>query len=209
VLGLNRHLPDTISVRRCWSVPERFDARRYVIGKWYRYSLLLSPVRDPFVGKFCWKIHHRFDERLARRAAELLVGTHDFAAFRSSADMRTETHRTLFDVGFARDETNRELLHIDVRGNAFLHNMVRIIVGTIVDVARGSVPLERIDEAFETGKREVLGQTAPAQGLALRHIVLSPETPRTEPWPREESSSDPWPGWQHLLELEQMKIERD
>ena len=102
--------------------------------------------------------------------ARALVGTHDFAAFRSSSDQRTNTVRTLHDVRVEHLAGDSRVLAIDVVGSGFMHNMVRIIVGTLLEVARGRLSPGAIDRAFASLSRADLGMTAPAQGLYLESI---------------------------------------
>lgn len=184
VLATARHLPDEISIRRAATVPEGFTPRFQSRGKHYRYLILRDKVRDPFLDRRAWKIDGlESPEALARAAAEarLAAGKHDFAAFRSSADMREVTVRTLSSITLDRDPEDPRLLRIDVKGDAFLHNMVRILVGTIVDVARGRLEPGAITRALASGNRDDAGITAPPDGLYLEHIALTDEG--TDPWP--------------------------
>jgi tRNA pseudouridine38-40 synthase len=109
------------------------------------------------------------------------VGTHDFAAFRSAADERTNTVRTIRSVDVEVDEHDPRLWHVVVAGNAFLHNMVRILVGTIVDVARGRLEPGAVQRALASRQRTDAGTTAPAEGLCLEWIELADEG--REAWP--------------------------
>ena len=105
--------------------------------------------------------------------ASSLLGTHDFAAFRSSMDTRTETVRTIESVQVETLPRDPRILIIDVVGNAFMHNMVRIIVGSLLDVARGHLPRGTLAKALLGGTRADLGMTAPAHGLCLETIEHS------------------------------------
>lgn len=192
VLATARHLPDEISIRRAAFVPQGFTPRFESRGKHYRYLLLRDRVRDPFLHRRAWKIDGlESPEALARAVAEArcAAGTHDFAAFRSSADMRQITVRTLTSVTLDRDPEDPRLLRIDVKGDAFLHNMVRILVGTIVDVARGRLEPGAITRALASGKREDAGITAPPDGLYLEHMDLSDEG--REAWPEDAPPAAP------------------
>lgn len=184
VLALTRHLPREIAVRRAAFVPERFTPRFVSLGKRYRYLLLRDPVRDPFLEGRVWRAPgFTGDEPLARAAREaaLAVGTHDFAAFRSSDDPRTNTVRTLSAVSVTVDPSDARLVRVDVEGDAFMHNMVRILVGTIVDVARGAKEPGAITRALASRQRRDAGITAPGQGLCLEEVWLPDEG--TEGWP--------------------------
>jgi tRNA pseudouridine38-40 synthase len=183
-LATNRHLPREIAIRRAALVPRGFTPRFASAGKRYRYLLLRSPVRDPFLDGRVWRAEGiEADEALARAASEAAsaVGTHDFAAFRSSADPRENTVRTLRAVTVERDLVDPRLVRVDVEGDAFMHNMVRILVGTIVDVARKRLAPGAIARALASYKRTDAGITAPPDGLYLLHVMLPDEG--REGWP--------------------------
>jgi tRNA pseudouridine38-40 synthase len=116
-----------------------------------------------------------------RREAALLLGTHDFAAFRGRNDFRTETVRTISDVAITESPLMPRCLQIRVTGNRFLYHMMRIISGTLVDVGRGKCPPQAVSRAIASGDRLELGMTAPAAGLCLENIVL--RTQGTDEWP--------------------------
>jgi len=178
VLAPARHLPPEIAVRRAAVVPEGFSPRFQNQGKHYRYLLLLDPARDPFLSGRAWRVAGLDDPGARARLSEeasRCEGTHDFAAFRSSADERESTVRTLRAVRVSEDPSDARLLRVDVEGDAFLHNMVRIIVGTLVDVARGRLAPGATSRALESKRRTDLGITAPPDGLYLEHITLREE----------------------------------
>lgn len=183
VLGLARHLPDSIAVRRASLVDPGFDPRDHARRKWYRYTLLRDCRRDPFLEGTTWRIGGRLDLGLARAEARALIGTHDFAAFRCAADERTSTRRTVDEVSVAVDASDDRLVYMDVCGDGFLHNMVRIIVGTLVDVARGRLEPGVMQRGLATLDRRVLGITAPAQGLCLQRVWLACEPEEEASWP--------------------------
>ena len=109
-----------------------------------------------------------------REAATKLIGKHDFAAFRASDDDRKTTVREVLDMRVVEGALGHpELLSIEVKGRAFLKNMVRIIVGTLLDVGRGRMSIAEVEALLEPGtSRQRAGQTAPAHGLTLMHITL-------------------------------------
>jgi tRNA pseudouridine38-40 synthase len=184
VLASARHLPPEIAVRRAAKVPEGFSPRYQNQGKHYRYLLLRDAARDPFLDGRAWRVDGLDDrgalERLAEEASRC-EGTHDFAAFRSSADVRGNTVRTIYAVRVSEDPSDGRLLRVDVEGNAFLHNMVRILVGTLVEVARGRIAPGAVQRGLDSKRRTDLGITAPPDGLYLEHIALREEG--TEAWP--------------------------
>jgi tRNA pseudouridine38-40 synthase len=168
VLGLNQHLPDDLAVRAARTVPAAFAPRFAARGKRYRYRVLVDPVRDPRWRAHAWRVSELDVPALLREGREA-VGTHDFAAFRTASDPRLRTVRTLTRVDVER-EADPRVLGVVVEGNAFLHNMVRILVGTMVDVARGRRAAGAIAAALAARTRAAAGTTAPAHGLVLEHV---------------------------------------
>lgn len=182
-LATARHLPEEIAVRRAAFVRAGFVPRFESRGKHYRYLILRDPVRDPFWSGRAWRVEGLGEDALAAAQGEaaLAVGTHDFAAFRSSADERASTVRTLRRVEVSTDPGDPRFMRIDVEGDAFLHNMVRILVGTIVDVARGRRAAGAIARALGSRDRKDAGITAPGDGLYLEQVLLDDEG--AEGWP--------------------------
>jgi len=184
VLALNQHLPDDVSVRAARAVPIGFNPRFANKKKRYRYRLLLDKVRDPLLRDRAWRIGYDLDMEKMRREARAIVGTHDFAAFRSAGDERDVTTRTIHSVTVEPHGAGEREWSIAIEGNAFLYNMVRILVGTLVDVARGHLDEGAITRALETRARSQAGQTAAAHGLALEHIDVELPEGTGDSWPR-------------------------
>jgi tRNA pseudouridine38-40 synthase len=182
VLGLNRHLPEQVAVRAARSVPPGFSPRFAARGKRYRYRVLVDTVRDPHLCARAWRLP-ALDVDAMRREGEAAQGTHDFAAFRSSGDARTETVRTVTGVT-VEPEADPRGLGVVVEGTAFLHNMVRILVGTMVDVARGRLAPGAVSRALAARDRRTAGTTAPAHGLMLEKVDVELPEGTGEPWPR-------------------------
>jgi tRNA pseudouridine38-40 synthase len=162
--GLNGLLPAQIGVREAAEVSDEFHARFSAIGKHYRYTILARADRSPRWRDRAW--HHR--EPLAldamREAAAVLIGEHDFAAFRASGCSAKTTVRRVESIEIT---TERERVLVDIRGNAFLRNMVRIIVGTLTEVGTGYRPAAQVAEILALRDRTRSGITAPAHGLEL------------------------------------------
>ncbi len=171
VLGVNAALGHDLAVRSAREVEPGFEPRAKSRGKRYRYVLMIDRVRDPLIDTRAWRVDPPFDRALVEAEARALLGTHDFRAFRSSADARIETVRTLERVDLVSGPDPR-LLEVVVEGSAFLHNMVRIIVGTLVDVGRGRLRPGAVARGLGSGDRSDLGMTAPAQGLFLDEVFL-------------------------------------
>ncbi len=182
VLALNQRLPDDVSVRVARLVPPAYNPRFASRMKRYRYRILLDRVRNPLLRSRAWRIGWKLDlESMARELASI-EGTHDFAAFRAAADGRMDTVRTMRRATLEVDAELR-VVSVVIEGDAFLYNMVRILVGTLIDVARGKLEEGTIARAIRAKERSGAGMTAPAHGLTLEWIdVVLPE-----------GASDPWP----------------
>jgi len=165
--GVNRYLPGTVAVRDAVEERPGFHARFDARGKWYRYSLYRSPVRSPLHTRTAWHLRGRLDLTAMRAAARLLVGRHDFAAFRAAGCAARTTVRELFEVTL--NEAG-DLLYIDVRGEGFLRHMVRTLAGTLVEVGLGRRSVEAVRDLLAGGERCAAGVTAPAHGLCLMEV---------------------------------------
>jgi tRNA pseudouridine38-40 synthase len=180
-LGVARHLPAEIGVLRAAPVRPGFDPRAHVHSKTYRYSVLESPVRDPLLESRAWRVGHRLNHELMAAEIRHLVGEHDFRAFRSAADERIHTVRRILRAEVRKAGSDPRCLDIWLEGDGFLHHMVRIIAGTLVDVGRGRLPAGSIARAFGSGSRGELGITAPPDGLYLEEVDL--DEPVADGWP--------------------------
>jgi tRNA pseudouridine38-40 synthase len=183
VLGLNQHLPDDVAVRAARLVPAAFSPRFSAKGKRYRYRVLLDAVRDPHMRTRAWRLGGDVDLLRLEREARSIEGTHDFAAFRSSGDERQNTVRTMRCVAIER-EKDGALLGVVIEGDAFLYNMVRILVGTLLDVARGRLEEGTIARAIAAKDRRLAGTTAPAHGLTLEEVFVELPEGAGERWPQ-------------------------
>ena len=171
-LALNSHLPCDIAVRSSELVPESFHVRHDVLWKEYHYTLYNSQIRDPFIeGRAC-RLNRVFSsselERM-RDAARLIVGRKDFRAFMSEGSSITDTVRNVLRLDISVD---RDLIYINVAADGFLYNMVRIIVGTLIDVARGRFAPDDVADIIASRERRRAGFTAPPEGLCLERVCL-------------------------------------
>jgi tRNA pseudouridine38-40 synthase len=175
-LALAAHLPDEISVVRAATVLAGYDPRTHARTKTYRYLVVESPVRDPFRSGRAWRIPEWLNHEAMLAEARDVVGEHDFRAFRTSADARTNTVRNIVraDVCVTGEAPTRQTT-IQIEGDRCLHRMVRIIVGALVDVGRGRLSAGSVKAALETGERSRLGITAPPDGLYLAGVNLDDE----------------------------------
>ena len=160
---LRAHLPEDIGALSLTEADPRFHARLNCVGKTYVYRIWNSALPCVFERKYVWRLTEPLEDDAMRRAAGLLIGTHDFAAFHTGRSKKSTVRRIdAIDISRAGAE-----LQISISGNGFLYNMVRIIVGTLVQVGLGKTRPEEIAEILESRDRSHAGPTAPAQGLIL------------------------------------------
>ena len=163
--GLNSLLPDAISIRDAAEVPEDFHPRFSATGKHYRYTILARSDRSPRWRDRAWHHPELLDVHAMHDASRALLGEHDFAAFRAAGCTAKTTMRRVDSITLTRLHT--DLIEVDVRGNAFLRNMVRILVGTLTEVGTGRRPVAQVAEILASKDRTLAGITAPPQGLEL------------------------------------------
>ncbi len=167
ILGLNRYLPNDISVADCVDVADDFHARYSVKCKTYEYKIDTSDIRCAFSSPFVYQYGREVDLNLAASFCEKIVGKHDFAAFCAAGSSVTDTVRTVFD---AHIEVNGSIVTFVVSADGFLYNMVRILVGTMLSVCEGKISVEQIQNIITSKDRSLAGPTAMASGLALREV---------------------------------------
>lgn len=168
--ALNAELPDDMAVLDVTEAPLGFHAIRDAVRKRYRYVLDDGPVHDVFHRHYSWHYRQRLNADAMHRAAQALLGKHDFRSFESAWPQRTSSVRTVFDILVRRCQQNNDTIHVEVEADGFLYNMVRAIVGTLVEVGRGSRSESWPAEALAAQDRRVAGMTAPAQGLFLLSV---------------------------------------
>jgi tRNA pseudouridine38-40 synthase len=168
VMGLNSKLPLDVRVLTAEDAAPDFHARFSSLGKTYRYRIQTGSVALPMDRRTAWHRPVAPDVQRMRDAAALMIGEHDFSAFRSSQCDAASPIRTLRRVGV---ETERpDLIAVEVEAGGFLRNMVRIVVGTLVDVGLGRHPPSWVTELLTHGDRCQGGMTAPAKGLFLKQV---------------------------------------
>ncbi|MBL7185701.1 MAG: tRNA pseudouridine(38-40) synthase TruA [Phycisphaerae bacterium] len=160
-------LPADIAVLEAVEEAWGFDLMSSVTNKLYRYTIFTGRIRPVLHVRHCWHLSAKLDLTAMARAAELLVGKKDFKSFASAADKRESSVRTIFRCGVKSED---EAVYVDVEGDGFLYNMVRNIVGTLVDVGVGRWEPEKISEILEARNRTAAGRLAPPQGLCLMWI---------------------------------------
>jgi tRNA pseudouridine38-40 synthase len=165
--ALNSMLPDDISLLSIVPVDDSFHARFDAMGKEYRYVLHLSSKRNPFQRKFAYQYPYRLNVQAMEQASKFFLGTHDFTSFCAAKTEVIDKVRTIASIDFILEA---ELLTIRFVGNGFLYNMVRILVGTLLEVGSGDRDPEDIPMILAHKDRTMSGKTAPAHGLYLWEV---------------------------------------
>ncbi len=165
--AINSRLPEDITVKSVEEVSHTFHPRFGAKRKTYRYQILNAKIRDPFLYKYALLYPYNIDIELMRQAANEIVGTHDFACFCSAGSTVKDTVRTVYSIDIRKEE---DLVTLDICGNGFLYNMVRIIVGTLLYVNEGKLAASDIRPIIESTDRTLAGPTAPAHGLTMLNI---------------------------------------
>jgi len=161
-LGVNTNLPKDIAIRWVKQVNEEFHARFSATARRYRYVINNAPFRPAILGSGVTFCHHVLNEVNMHQAAQILVGEHDFTSFRTVHCQANSPIRTLYHCNVTRIG---DYVILDVKGNAFLHHMIRNIAGSLMRVGRGLETIEWIAEVLTAKNRCVAGMTAPAGGL--------------------------------------------
>ena len=161
---LNTYLPDDIAVTDVKEVSERFHARYNAVGKTYQYTCFDGPVKPVFNRKYYTYLETPVDVDAMQKAAEYLAGEHDFKSFCGNPKMKKSTVRVVDKIEIKR---NKGYIYFTFHGTGFLQNMVRILVGTLLEVGAGRMTPEDMPNILEAKDRKVAGPTAPAKGLCL------------------------------------------
>jgi tRNA pseudouridine38-40 synthase len=196
VRALNRTLPPSIRVIDAAVAPAGFHARHSAIAKSYEYRILRAPICSPFLARYVYHCTQAMDEDAMQRCARLFVGEHDFQSFAASDPDLTQREaaeaqrpagevertaalriapgssiRTIYSSAWEKRQTEAaEMLVYRIRGNGFLHHMVRNLVGTMLEVGRGHLRAEDIPKILAARQRSSAGPTAPARGLFLHSV---------------------------------------
>ena len=167
VRGVNGELPADISILSCEEAEPDFHARFSCKGKEYLYLIHNSECKDPFSKDLAYHYRRKFNLELVQESAQQFIGTKDFKAFCTDNGKNINTVRTIskFDV-----QKNSEKIYFFVQGGGFLYHMVRIMIGTLLDINEGRIAKNQLEEIFKSGNRLLAGRTAPAQGLYLNQV---------------------------------------
>lgn len=164
---MNQYLPEDIGVICVEEVPERFHSRLNAKGKSYCYQVINSGIPNVFMRRYAYCYKERLDVQAMKKAADYLCGTHDFAAFTSAKKGKKSTVRTIEEICIDKEG---DILRFTFSGNGFLFHMVRILMGTLLEVGTGKKKPEDVLTILECGNRSMAGPLVPALGLTLLEV---------------------------------------
>ena len=178
VHGTNAHLPKSVVVHQAFERPAAFHARYNASGKWYRYQIWNAATPSPLHADAFYHTRTMLDTAAMQQAADYAIGWHDFRAFQAADCERKTTTRLLHkititpkEVGFGRE------IFIDVVGTAFLKNMVRILVGTLLKIGQHAQEIQHMQFLLTEGDRTQAGMTVPSHGLTLHQVFYDERIP--------------------------------
>ena len=164
---MNRYLPEDICVQEVREASERFHARYKAVGKTYCYTCHAGAAKPVFDRKYVLTLDFQPDLDAMREAALVLQGRHDFKSFCANPQMKKSTVRVVDSIDIRRKQ---DRIYFTVHGTGFLQNMVRILVGTLLEVGKGRLTAQQVAEILEARDRRLAGPTAPPQGLCLMKV---------------------------------------
>lgn len=179
----NERIPGEIGILKAEEVPEDFHARFNAVGKTYIYKIRTAEDKDIFARNYCCQISKPLDVGAMAEASKYIIGTHDFKSFETTGGTpRESTVRTVYDLSVTKSESNisgkaNEII-IQITGDGFLYNMVRIIAGTLMEVGLGKRTPESVKHIIDAMNREKAGHTAPPGGLYLKEVYYDEELMR-------------------------------
>lgn len=181
-LGLNANLPDDVAVRWAKPVSDEFHARFSATARRYRYIIYNHRFRPAILGKGVSHYYHQLDEKRMHQAGQQLLGEHDFSSFRAVQCQSRSPWRNIHHLSVSR---RNQFVIMDIKANAFVHHMVRNIIGSLMEVGKGERPVEWIAELLEAKDRNLAAATAKAEGLYLVQVDYPEEfgIPKSEPGP--------------------------
>lgn len=166
-LALNTKLPADIRILDCYQRPEDFHSRYSAIGKTYLYKIIESKIGDPFAYDLMYQIPYVLNWKGIEKASQAFLGSHDFSAFMASGSAVKSTIRTIETVSFQHHDNQHKII---IKGNGFLYNMVRIMVGTLMKVSQLNLNEADLQEIILSKDRSLAGPTVPARGLYLKAV---------------------------------------
>lgn len=171
-LAMNALLPDDVAVKKAFYVRDDFSARFDIKGKRYIYRIYSSPTRSPLLDRNSYYCPVKPDIEKMKKAAEYFAGEHDFAAFCATGGSQKTTVRRLFGVKVFEHGEDPCQIEIEVSGEAFLYNMVRIIAGTLLYAGQGKIDPDEVGKIIDSCDRSLAGKTLPAKGLTLEEVFF-------------------------------------
>ncbi|WXR60502.1 tRNA pseudouridine(38-40) synthase TruA [Peptostreptococcaceae bacterium AGR-M142] len=167
VRALNTKLNPDIRVLEAKEVYEEFHSRIHSIGKSYRYRIYTGEIMSVFERNYAWNLCNDLDIEKMNEACQYIIGTHEFDSFKAAKGSAKTSRRTVYELKVSKD---KDIVYIDIRGNGFLYNMVRIIAGTLVDVGTGKIKPSYVKDIIDAKDRTKASKTAPACGLFLMEV---------------------------------------
>ncbi len=167
IRGMNSILPDDLAILNCEEVAADFHARYSCIAKEYQYVILNRMSKDPFMSDLALHYPYEMNVGIMEKAAQDFVGTHDFTSFCGTANQKENSVRT---IEYFKIEKNENLVKLLVKGDGFLYNMVRIMVGTLIFINEKKLAPDSIPQILEAKNRNLAGKTAEAHGLYLNKV---------------------------------------
>lgn len=167
IKALNSNLPNDIAIRAVKEVSKSFNSMYDAKSKDYRYTILNSPIPTALDRNFYYFVPYKISISRMKKALKYLVGRHDFRAFATRSSAKENCIRKIYSIKIT---TKNDYIYIDIKGNGFLYNMVRTIVGTLLLIAQGKIKPEDIRAIIESRERKKAGPTAPAKGLCLLRV---------------------------------------
>lgn len=164
---MNQYLPEDIAVVEIAEAPERFHSRLNAKGKRYSYRVWNSQVPNVFLRRYAYTMTDKLDMDAMQRAAGYLLGEHDFKSFTSAKKGKKSTVRRIDSIEIGK---NGDLITFTFTGNGFLYHMIRILVGTLLEVGRGERSADSIPGLIEAKNRELAGALVPGKGLILEEV---------------------------------------
>lgn len=162
-----KYLPQDIVVANAVDAGENFHSRYNVKKKIYTYNIYNSPVHDAFTRKYSYHVKETLDVKKMKEASKLFIGEHDFKSFTALKSKKKSTIKTVDSINFKKKGNNIEIIFT---GNGFLYKMIRILVGTLINVGLGKLSIEDIQNIMNEKNREIAPETAPAHGLILTEV---------------------------------------
>ncbi len=169
--ALNSLLPKDIAIRKVEEVGDLFHARKSARSKVYEYRILNREIRSVFDREYAWHIPQKLDLEQMRKAAQSLIGEHDFSSFRSVGSSTRTAVRKVIRADWKKSKDG--MLRFEIEASGFLKQMVRALVGTLIEVGRGKMSPEEFQGILQSKDRRRAGPTAPAHGLFLKEVKYS------------------------------------